>query len=306
MSTKKMPGPDEALKNFFENNEVFADVFNSYLFKDDVIDPSELQPANTAYTDTVKTTKGVEKIGKYRDNIRKTTVGAKYVILGIEDQNKVHYAMPIRTMLYNVLGYCAECKSLGVTQEAEGWTIDEFLSKISKGTKLTPIYTVVFYTGERAWDGPRSLHDMLEIDREHGKYIPNIPLNLIDVGHDDLNFTNTALKELNFLLKGIYNKSLENDTSEISNSIWNLTAILTGEPSLYGKKEGGRTIVCNALNEMKQKSMIEGRAEGGNLMIYSLVQDLLLTPEVGSKRLGITVEELKNRMILYGYNFPER
>ena len=85
MSTKKMPGPDEALKNFFENNEVFADVFNSYLFKDDVIDPSELQPANTAYTDTVKTTKGVEKIGKYRDNIRKTTVGAKYVILGIED-----------------------------------------------------------------------------------------------------------------------------------------------------------------------------------------------------------------------------
>lgn len=70
MSTKKMPGPDEALKNFFENNEVFADVFNSYLFKDDVIDPSELQPANTAYTDTVKTTKGVEKIGKYRDNIQ--------------------------------------------------------------------------------------------------------------------------------------------------------------------------------------------------------------------------------------------
>ena len=72
------------------------------------------------------------------------------------------------------------------------------------------------------------------------------------------------------------------------------------------KKEGGRTIVCNALNEMKQKSMIEGRAEGGNLMIYSLVQDLLLTPEVGSKRLGITVEELKNRMILCGYNFPEK
>lgn len=60
--------------------------------------------------------------------------------------------------------------------------------------------------------------------------------------------------------------------------------------------------MCNALNEMKQKSMIEGRAEGGNLMIYSLVQDLLLTPEVGSKRLGITVEELKNRMILCGYN----
>ena len=64
--------------------------------------------------------------------------------------------------------------------------------------------------------------------------------------------------------------------------------------------------MCNALNEMKQKSMIEGRTEGGNLMIYSLVQDLLLTPEVGSKRLGITVEELKNRMILCGYNFPEK
>ena len=295
MSEKTMPTPDVALKNFFENNEVFADVFNSYLFKENVINASELQPANTAYADTVKTAKGVEKIGKYRDNIRRTALGAQFVILGIEDQNKIHYSMPIRNMLYDALGYSAECKSLGATQDTNDWTIDEFLSKLSKGTMLTPIVTVVFYTGENVWDGPRSLYEMLNIDERLTKYIPDYPIHIIDLGHDDISFTNSLLKELAYVLKGIYDKSLIYDSTEVLNSTLNLAAILTNTPQLYGKKEGGRTIVCKALNEMVETSKVEGRTE----TLFELVLDGILTKAVAVSKTGMSEKEFSEKFAIW-------
>lgn len=288
MPRKKMPTPDAALKDFFTNNEVFADVFNTFLFKEDVIVPSELQPANTAYSDTVKTTKGVEKIGKYRDNIRRTALGAQFVILGIEDQNKIHYAMPVRNMLYDALGYSAECKSLGTIQDNNDWIIDEFLSKLSKGTMLTPILTIVFYTGESVWDSPRSLHDMLSIDEKLREYIPDYPMNIIDLGHDDIAFRNDSLKELAYVLKGIYDKSLINDTTEVSNATLNLAAILTNVPKLYGKKEGGKTIMCNAMKEIL--------AEERMLVYFENVRDGDMTIKRAAEKSKMSLKEFEKEM----------
>jgi len=57
----------------------------------------------------------------------------------------------------------------------------------------TPIITVVFYTGEEVWDEPRSVHDMMDID----KRVRDYPLYVIDMGHDrDLSFPNGPLEEL--------------------------------------------------------------------------------------------------------------
>lgn len=97
-----MPTSDSALKDFFRNNEIFAALFNGYFFNNElVIKPDELEAEDTAYTTTIKIKNhgkyGIktEKINKYRDNIRKTSLGY-FVILGIEDQGKVHYSMPVK------------------------------------------------------------------------------------------------------------------------------------------------------------------------------------------------------------------
>ena len=92
MSNIKMPKPNEALREFFQNDEVFASLFNGYFFHGEkVISPTALKPADTAYAVTVQNTAGKkQKINKYRDIVRKTEIGT-LVILGIEDQNKVHY-----------------------------------------------------------------------------------------------------------------------------------------------------------------------------------------------------------------------
>lgn len=67
--------------------------------------------------------------------------------------------------------------------------------------------------------------------------------------------------------------------------------------------------MCRAWTELGNEKFIEarqeGRLEGGNSMVYLMVQDNDVTPEKGAKRLGITVEELKKRMAASGYRFPE-
>lgn len=47
MSNIKMPKPNEALREFFQNDEVFASLFNGYLFHgENVISSTALEPAD--------------------------------------------------------------------------------------------------------------------------------------------------------------------------------------------------------------------------------------------------------------------
>ncbi len=57
----------------------------------------------------------------------------------------------------------------------------EFLSGLKKEDKMAGIITLTVYFGDRPWDGPRSLHEMLSIDdKEILKLIPDYRINLID------------------------------------------------------------------------------------------------------------------------------
>lgn len=255
----KIPTPDIALKDFFKNNEIFAALFNGYFFQNQpIVQANELEPKDTAYTATLKIQSNgrhkftTEKISKYRDNVRRTSLGY-LVILGIEDQNKIHYSMPIKNLLYDGLGYSSELSSLSKTEDRAEWTIDEWLSKTKKDTKITPIITVVFYTGEDLWDGPRSLHDMMNLDDKIRPFVPDYPLYVIDIGHDkDLTFKNKELCELKDILFSIYSETADDNEAVVNNSIIALAGILAGDKTLYlsaQKDKGGKQKVCRALAE---------------------------------------------------------
>ena len=258
MSYTKMPKPNEALRDFFQSNKVFAALFNGYFFHgENVISATALEPADTAYAVTVQNTNGKkQKINKYRDIVRKTEFGT-LVILGIEDQNKVHYAMPIRKMLYDVLGYSTEVSEKAKQQDSSEWTIEERLSNVSKGTNVTPIITVVFYTGETPWDGPTSLYDMMDIDDRICTCVPDYPLYVIDIGHDKkLSFADQDLQDLQYALTQIYAEQ-EPDDRKIKNSILSLTGILAGNQKLYetmvDTDKGGSTQMCRALEKRDEE-----------------------------------------------------
>ena len=263
---QKMPSPDSALKDFFRDNEVFAALFNGYFFDNEqVIKSDDLESDDTAYAETIKINNGkqkfkIEKINKYRDNIRRTMLGY-FVILGVEDQNKVHYSMPVRKMLYDSLGYSSELSALESIQDKVEWTVDERLSGIKKGTKVTPIVTVVFYTGEEPWDGPKSLHDMMDMDERIGALVPDYPLYVIDIGHDkDLSFNNKILDELKNVLYSIYSDTADWNETVVDNSTIALAGILSGDPNLYYtaiESKEGKQQVCRVLAERDERIRAE-------------------------------------------------
>lgn len=60
----------------------------------------------------------------------------------------------------------------------------EFTSGFSKDDRLIPVITLAVYWGTEPWDGPRNLHEMLDIPRELLHYkdkIGNYGINLLEV-----------------------------------------------------------------------------------------------------------------------------
>lgn len=268
---KTMPSPDVALKDFFKDNHVFASLFNGYFFNnEEVVCAEDLEQDDSAYTNVITINEGktkkhkIEKINKYRDIVRRTNIG-NLVILGIENQNNIHYAMPIRKMLYDVLSYTKELSAILDTLEKSSWTTDEFLSRTKNGTKITPVITVVFYTGEAPWDGPRSLHEMMNIDERIKSFVPNYPLYVVDIGHDKgLSFNNKELEELRTILSAIYSRTADTNEELINSSIVSLAGILSNDVNLYhtaAKSKGGALKMCNALEERDAVIFAEVRKE---------------------------------------------
>ncbi len=104
-----------------------------------------------------------QSLTRARDVVKKSAYGVDFVILGIENQQKVHYAMPLRTLLYYGLGYLKEYQEIsqGASEHGEMMTTEEFLSRFRRSDQLHPIITLTIYYGEKEWDGPLSLRDMV-------------------------------------------------------------------------------------------------------------------------------------------------
>jgi len=72
------------------------------------------------------------------------------VILGLENQSKIHYAMPLRHMIGDAFSYLKEYKELEAKNKKykNYKTKHEFLSKFQKTDRLHPIVTICIYYGE--------------------------------------------------------------------------------------------------------------------------------------------------------------
>ena len=103
---------DAITKAYIRKNEVFADAFNYFMYDGaQVIQPEclkELDPTEIAILLNEKDTKDkkavqVEAHQKYRDILKSAAImedgHTAYILLGIENQTEVHYAMPARNML---------------------------------------------------------------------------------------------------------------------------------------------------------------------------------------------------------------
>ena len=204
--------PDIIVKNYWRNNEQFADFFNAVLFDGKyVIKADELVDMDTEESSILEHREYAESIGASRDNVKirkKSTIyNIELVILGMEGQEHIHYAMPMRVMGYDYGTYKKQYDDNAAKYKgSKGMSSDEYMSKMKKTDKFIPVLTVVIYYGENQWDGAISLHGMLNIPKEMQPYVNDYKMHLIEARKNNLKLHNINNKDLFNLLEILLDK----------------------------------------------------------------------------------------------------
>lgn len=182
---------DTATTKYMQQNDIFADVFNFFLYDGrPVVDSDCLEELDTRELAVPYGGEKGEKqpVQRIRDVIRavtsKTDSHKVYLLLAVENQSHVHYAMPIRNLLYDALQYTKQVERAAASHKLsgdyKGAGGDAYLSGFLREDRLIPVVTLVVYFGAEKWDGPLSIHEMFgPVDAELLPYIPDYRINLL-------------------------------------------------------------------------------------------------------------------------------
>ena len=271
--------PDVVLKNYWRNNEQFADFFNTVLFRGkQVIQPEELAEIDTEESVILEHKKYAESVKGSRDNIKvrkKTSAhGVELMMLGMEGQEHIHYAMPMRVMGYDYSVYKKQYADNAVKrQKGKGLDADEYLSKMKKTDKLTPVITAVVYYGEKPWDGAETLHGMLDIPQGMEEYINDYRMLLIQARKSGLSFRDKRNEDFFRLLEIILDESIPKKEAKekagryseehgVDKETLMAVAGAANAKIDYNAFEKGEWNMCTLFEEIAEEGREEGRIEG--------------------------------------------
>ena len=324
-----------AVREWMSNPVRFSDLYNGIVFRGkQVVLPEELESAE-GETDILLEDKEqkVQEIHRYRDIVMRWKKGALLVLLACENQEKVHYAMAVRNMLYDSLSYVGQIQQLWKEREKEEkqkMTTSEYLSKWKKDDRLVPVITLVFYYDTEQWDGSTDLHGMLqwgegeENQKLLREYVPNYRINLVDAGNQEhLERFQSDLQEILGMLKCRGNKKelldYMNKREEYFRNVDEETYQVMQE-FLHSEKmlkenveriEGKETVdMCKALDELyndgielgREQGIKQGREQGIELGVETLKEFGVSMEEAIeriSKKFEITKEQAKEEVGKY-------
>jgi len=282
---------DIATKQYMSHRDVIADVFNFYIYDGrQVIKPEKLQKIDTAEVALPYGNDAEIAVQKLRDNIMLWTMAmddkAAYAVLGIENQDKIHYAMAVKNMLYDALQYAKqveEAKRLyrnGLNKKRIKLNSEEFLSGLKKADRLMPVITLVVYFGDKDWDGAKSIHEMLSVDDDELlSYVPNYKINLIEpakISDEDYDKFKT---DVGSVLQFIKHQSDEDGSwikgktrfKHVEKEAVELINLITGS-KITGEEKEEVVDMCraweNSINNAMREGMREGELKGKIEILY--------------------------------------
>lgn len=280
--------PDTVLKNYWNNNEQFADLFNAVLFGgEQVISPDELEDADTEESSVLEHREYAESIKASRDSIKickkSLTHGVEFVMLGMESQEHIHYAMPMRVMGYDYGTYRKQYDSNAKKyQTKEGMTDDEYLSRMKQTDRFTPVITVVVYYGDNPWDGATTLHGMLNIPDKMKPFVNDYKILLVEARQNNLIFHNMTNIAFFDMLKVVLDKSVtKNEAKEkvikyalehnVDKTVVMTVAGATNRKIDYNAlSRKGDVTMCTLFDEIEKDGIMKGKVEGIQALIESL------------------------------------
>ena len=248
-------------------------MFNTVLFDGkQVLKPEELVEVDTDLSSVLKINGHAETIQKVFDVVKKTAYGVDFMIWGLENQDNVHYAMPLRHMLNDSLAYLKECNEIIATNRKEKKlkTSGEFLSGLKKDDRLHPMISICVYYGEEDWDGPLSLTDMLNIPAELKSIVADYKMNLVQVKKsENFHFQNQDIRTVFDFIRFIYNQEYEKINEHYKNKpIDTELALVIGsvtksqkiiKQALASERNGEQMQMCKGLQALEQRGIEAGQ-----------------------------------------------
>ena len=270
---------DIVVKNYWRNNEQFADFFNAVLFDgNQVIKPDELVDMDTEESTVFENKEYAESVAASRDNVKVRKKSTKYdvefVILGMEGQEHIHYAMPMRVMGYDYGTYKKQYDdNASRYKKAAGLSEDEYISRMKKTDRFIPVITIVVYYGEKEWDGAISLHGMLNIPEEMKIFVNDYKMHLVEARKNNLKLHNINNKDLFNLLGILLNRNgrlsdiREQAISYASEHKVEKSVIMTVAGAAnckldYNMIERRDADMCTVFEETRREGLAEGLAAG--------------------------------------------
>ena len=282
--------------DYFKNKERFADLINGYVYHGQQLISAE----DILELDSVVSRIEGEGETLYADVyivdlLRKVRVRCHAVLVALQNQTEIHYAMPIRVMNTDAAGYHNQWRELQKVRRREKALSGsaEFLSGMKKEDRLVPIFTMVTYFGRRPWDGPKTLKDLLnisELDEAIRKMIADYPMNLLEVRFfENLEWFHSDIRQVFGFLKYSYDKiQIKNFIEEnretfqdIEGDAYDLIGVMSDKNEFRrlkpkALKEGGKYDMSKAKEDMIQDGRDEGRKAGMtnmNVLIQKLMRD---------------------------------
>ena len=311
-----MGDKDSITKQYMKQPERFADLFNGFCFGgEEKLHPDELKDMDTASIVLPYGEDGAPlPKQKARDVLKlalKTDGKAAYCILGVENQSKVHTAMPVRNMLYDAMTLAEQVAAAASSHKDahnRGKDSVEYLSGFHREDKLLPVITLVIYWGADEWEAPVTLREMYPegLDERILHYANEYKVNLISPAQMTDEQLDVFRSDLKAVLKFIKHSK---DKQELANLVNNnqdyksldrlaaqTISVCSGQDFNFPVGEE-RIDVCKAIDDMVTDARNEGINQGisqgrneaeneGMKNIIATVRDLKLSKEVAVQQLA--------------------
>ena len=258
--------------NYLSDKKRFADMINAELYGGmQVIKPDKLtEISGTSYVAVGKKNGSASRNRRERrqDLSMRYVDGAIYRIFLTEAQDKVSYTLPFRDLDYMAASYrrqYEEIKREHDRNEDYGSMAEKF-SGFNKSDRLYPAYLLWVYYGEKRWDGPRTLKDMMNFGDDHdgfSRVFKDLEPHLLCINEmTDTGRYITEVRALFDLLRHRLDKAglmalvnederynrLDEETYETAAVLMNAPVLLK-KRSEYADNEGRAYDMCKALRD---------------------------------------------------------
>lgn len=216
---------------------------------------------------------------RIRDMVRKVAFGVNFAIIGFENQEMVDYSMPFRCMEYDVGEYEKQVgKIRRRLRKQKGLSVGEYLYGFGKDSRLCPVVTFVLYGGKEIWDGPESLHDMLDwtdVPEKIKAFVSDYPIHIVKIREfENTEVFRTDVKQVfdfircsgdrkmlaELVQKDKAYQAMEEDAYEVITQYVKAEELIQVKDEYIGKD--GKVNMCQALKELIEEGRAEGRASG--------------------------------------------